>query len=130
MASIACFIDRGKADEILAGRAGDSRRTYPIELPGDSAVTLVGISFEEKSNRLIDIELGQAAFVQRQTRYWFDVGPSQLLGRITHLSDDARYSWLNQAVCVLSGEVRPQGPDRFDVVLEVSELVWEPMQVT
>jgi hypothetical protein len=59
-----------------------------------------------------------------------DDGPSQLLGRITHLSDDARYSWLNQAVCVLTGEVRPRGPDRFDVVLEVSELVWEPMQVT
>jgi hypothetical protein len=54
-------------------------------------------------------------------------GPSQLLGSITHLSDDARYSWLNQAVCILTGEVRPQGADHFDVILEVAELVWEPM---
>jgi hypothetical protein len=53
-----------------------------------------------------------------------------LLGSITHLSDDARYSWLNQAVCVLTGEVRPQAADGFEVVLEVSELVWEPMDGT
>lgn len=54
-------------------------------------------------------------------------GPSQLLGTITHLSDDARYSRLNQAVCVLTGEVRPEAAGHFDVILEVSELVWEPM---
>jgi hypothetical protein len=54
-------------------------------------------------------------------------GPSQLLGSITHLSEDARYSWLNQAICVLTGEVRPQADDRFEVVLEVSELIWEPI---
>lgn len=57
-------------------------------------------------------------------------GPSQLLGSITHLSDDIRYSWLNQAVCVLTGEVRPQDAGQFDVVLEVSELIWEPVAVT
>src|SRR5689334_22250864 len=78
MVSIACFIDRGKADEILPARASDGRRAHPIELPSNSAVTLVGISFEEKSNRLIDIQFGKAAFVQSQTRYRFDIGPSQL----------------------------------------------------
>jgi hypothetical protein len=57
-------------------------------------------------------------------------GPSRLLGTMTHLSDDARYSRLNQTVCVLTGEVRPRDADHFDVVLEVSELVWEPMDVT
>ncbi len=56
-------------------------------------------------------------------------GPSQLLGSITHLSDDARYSRLNQAFCVLAGEVGTQG-DQFDVVIEVSELIWEPMDGT
>src|SRR5438477_2803545 len=78
MASIACFIDRGKPDEILPARAGDGRRAYPIELPGDGAVTLVGISFEEKSDRLTDIELGQAAFVQGQTCHRLDISPGQL----------------------------------------------------
>lgn len=54
-------------------------------------------------------------------------GPSELLGSITHLSDDGRYSWLNQAVGVLTGQVRPIAPDQFDVVLEVAELVWQPV---
>jgi hypothetical protein len=52
---------------------------------------------------------------------------SRLLGRITHLSDDSRYRWLNEVTCVLAGEVRPGGGGSFDVVLEVSELVWEPL---
>ena len=54
-------------------------------------------------------------------------GPRHLLGSITHLSDDDRYRWLNDTLCVLTGEVRPQDGGRFDVVLEVSELVWEPL---
>jgi hypothetical protein len=57
-------------------------------------------------------------------------GPSQLLGSITHVSDDDRYRWLNQSFCVLTGEVRPQAADHFAVALEVSELVWEPLEVT
>lgn len=57
-------------------------------------------------------------------------GPSRLLGSITHLSADPGYTWLNQAVCVLTGEVRPQDAGQFDVVLEVSELIWEPMSAT
>ncbi len=51
---------------------------------------------------------------------------SHLLGSITHLSDDDRYSWLNDALCVLTGEVRRQPDGGFRVVLDVSELVWEP----
>lgn len=53
-------------------------------------------------------------------------GGRQLLGSITHLSDDDRYAWLNTAVCVLVGEVRPRSEGGFEVALEVSELVWEP----
>ena len=52
--------------------------------------------------------------------------PGQLLGSITHLSDDPNYVWLNQALCVLAGEVRPHEAGHFEVVLEVSQLVWEP----
>jgi len=53
-------------------------------------------------------------------------GRRQLLGSLTHLAGDERYRWLNQAVCVVTGEVHPQGDGRFDVVLDVAELVWEP----
>ncbi len=52
---------------------------------------------------------------------------SRLLGSITHLSDDGRYHWLNQVTGVLAGEVRPRDGGGFDVALEVSELVWEPL---
>jgi len=56
-----------------------------------------------------------------------DGGPSRLVGSMTHVSEDARYRWLNEAVCVLTGEVRPN-PDGtgFGVAVEVAELVWEP----
>jgi hypothetical protein len=39
----------------------------------------------------------------------------------THLSDDERYRWLNDVMCVRTGEVRPGEP-----ILDVAQLVWEP----
>ena len=56
-----------------------------------------------------------------------DDGSRPLLGSITHLSDDERYAWLNDTLCVLTGDVRPQPEGGFIVVIEVSELVWEPI---
>lgn len=54
-------------------------------------------------------------------------GASELVGSITHVTDDPRYAWLNTAVCALAGEVVPrEGGHGFDVVLEVAELRWEP----
>ena len=54
-------------------------------------------------------------------------GSRRLLGSITHLSHDDRYHWLNDVMCVLAGEVQPGAGGAFDVVLDVSELVWEPL---
>jgi hypothetical protein len=55
-------------------------------------------------------------------------GGRELVGGITHVSDDPRYAWLNNAFCALAGEVRPRsGGTGFDVVLEVSEIVWETL---
>jgi hypothetical protein len=57
-----------------------------------------------------------------------DSGMRQLLGTIQHVSDDDRYRWLNDRVCAVEGEVRPRTDGSgFDVVLEVSEMVWEPV---
>ena len=54
-------------------------------------------------------------------------GTSRLVGSLSHLSDDARYHWLNDAVCVLTGEVRPAADESgFVVAIEVAELIWEP----
>jgi hypothetical protein len=53
-------------------------------------------------------------------------GAHQLVGALTHLSNDARYSHLNDTLCTLTGEVRPRvGGAGFDVVVEVEQLVWE-----
>jgi Protein of unknown function (DUF3237) len=55
-----------------------------------------------------------------------DTGMRRLLGMAQHTSDDERYSWLNDRVCAVEGEVRPRSDDSgFDVALEVSEMVWE-----
>jgi hypothetical protein len=55
-----------------------------------------------------------------------DSGMRKLLGSLVHTTDDTRFRWLNDLVCAVEGEVRARtdGPG-FEVVLEVSEMVWE-----
>ena len=49
-----------------------------------------------------------------------------LLGTIQHITDDDRYAWLNDRVCAVEGEVRPRADGAgFDVILDVSLMVWE-----
>jgi hypothetical protein len=56
-----------------------------------------------------------------------ETGVRQLVGAVTHLSDDDRYSWLNDMLCALTGEVRPRAEGGgFDVVVEVEQLIWQP----
>jgi Protein of unknown function (DUF3237) len=58
------------------------------------------------------------------------VGPTQmreLVGSVTHVSDDDRYRWLNDRLCVITGEVRPDTQGGFEVVVDVAELVWEAL---
>ncbi len=45
----------------------------------------------------------------------------QIVCWLTHVSDDPRYRWLNDVVCVGTGEVRPEG-----LYIDVAELIWEP----
>ena len=55
-----------------------------------------------------------------------DSGMRQLLGSLVHTTDAPRYRWLNDRVCAVEGEVRPRTDGSgFEVVLEVSEMVWE-----
>jgi hypothetical protein len=55
-------------------------------------------------------------------------GQRQLVGSIAHTTDDLRYRWLNDRVCAVAGEVRPRDDHRgFEVAIEVSDLVWEPL---
>jgi hypothetical protein len=55
-----------------------------------------------------------------------DAGMRRLLGSLMHTTDDPRYRWLNDRVCAVEGEVRPRTDGSgFEVVFEVSEMVWE-----
>jgi hypothetical protein len=54
-------------------------------------------------------------------------GVNRLVGAITHVSDAEHYGWLNTVVCAVAGVVQPRANDaKLDVVLDVSQLVWEP----
>ena len=55
-------------------------------------------------------------------------GRRQIVGTVSHLSDNDRYRRLNDVVCVCVGEVRaPENPNRnsSDLIIDVAELVWE-----
>jgi hypothetical protein len=45
----------------------------------------------------------------------------------THLSDDARYQWLNDSVSVGVGEVREPPGAAVELVIDWSELIWQPI---
>lgn len=54
-------------------------------------------------------------------------GMRELIGGITHITDDPRYAWLDNAYYALVGEVRPRSSGSgFDVLLDVSAIVREP----
>lgn len=59
----------------------------------------------------------------------YPVGRRQIVGTVLHLSDAEPYRRLNDVVCVCVGEVRARAePDGSpDLVLDVAELVWEPI---
>jgi hypothetical protein len=57
-----------------------------------------------------------------------DSGMRRLLGSLVHTTDAPRYSWLNALVCAVEGEVRSRSDGAgFEVVFEVSEMVWEEL---
>ena len=53
----------------------------------------------------------------------------ELVGSMTHITDDDDYRRLNDVVCALAGEVRPRATGSgYEVVLDVAELIWEPLE--
>jgi Protein of unknown function (DUF3237) len=59
-------------------------------------------------------------------------GRRQVVGAAWHFADSERYSWLNDSVCAISGEVRapllpPDEIKQGDVklVFDVAEIIWE-----
>jgi hypothetical protein len=59
----------------------------------------------------------------------YPTGRRQVVGTVVHLADRDPYRRLNDVVCVCAGEVRrlPPHEDSVDLVLDVAELIWEPI---
>jgi len=59
----------------------------------------------------------------------YPAGRRQVVGSVVHLSDSDRYSRLNDVVAMCVGEVRAPalGGGEADLVMDVAELVWEPI---
>jgi hypothetical protein len=54
-------------------------------------------------------------------------GKRQIVVAAVHLSDDARYKWLNTVLAVGTGEVRAEGAAGSVLLIDWHELVWEPI---
>jgi hypothetical protein len=50
----------------------------------------------------------------------------QVVGSVTHATDDEAYAWLDGVLGAVAGEVR----GGREIVLDVAEVVWEPLGVT
>ena len=57
----------------------------------------------------------------------YPIGRRQIVGAVTHLCNRDDYRWLNDSIAVSTGEVRTTG-DRTELVIDVAELVWEPLE--
>jgi hypothetical protein len=57
----------------------------------------------------------------------FPVGRRQIVVSALHLSDHPSYKWLNMTLAVGVGEVRSRGELPAELVIEWSEVIWEPI---
>ena len=117
------YLAEGRADGVLAGRLRAANFPQRRTEEGPFRPDLRGV-----------VETDDGATVLLELRGYgraYPAGRRQVVGSVLHLSDDERYRRLNDVVCVCVGEVRtPSDPDAEspDLVLDVAELVWEPLE--
>lgn len=128
------YFAEGRCDGRIAGRfrgANHPRRrtdrTFQTNLQGV-------IETPDGAAILVDIEgYGRPHPIRRR----------QVVMVLRHLCESERYRWLNDALCVATGEVRSAGNEEepvatddsataaikstIEVVLDVAEVVWEPV---
>ena len=54
-------------------------------------------------------------------------GRRQIVVSATHLSDHENYRWLNDSLAVGEGEVRTVSDGHVELVIDWSEVIWEPI---
>jgi hypothetical protein len=115
------FFAEGTCEGAIAGRFRGAN--FPLRRTADGP-------FQPDFRAVIETDDGATVLVE-----WhgygraYPVGRRQVVGAVTHLSDHVSYRRLNDVVCVCVGEVRASAdPNQgSDLVLDVAELVWEPL---
>jgi hypothetical protein len=57
----------------------------------------------------------------------YPAGRRQIVISAVHLSDHEKYRWLNDSLAVGEGEVRSLSEDQVELVIDWSEIIWEPI---
>jgi hypothetical protein len=111
------FIAEGRCEGSISGRFRGAnhprRRTDLTYLPDFQGV----IETDDGARLVFDLRGYGRAYPEASR---------QVVGFVTHVSGDERYRRLNDVVCAVAGEVRA-GEDETHIVLDVAELVWEPL---
>lgn len=85
-------------------------------------------TFEPDFQGIIETEDGATVFFEyRGYGRAYPAGRRQIVVAATHLCDDPRYAWLNDSLAVGVGEVRTREGGHVELVIDWSELVWEPI---
>lgn len=85
-------------------------------------------TFEPNFQGVIETNDGAAIFFDyRGYGRAYPAGRRQIVIAGFHLSDHENYHWLNDSLAVGVGEVRTISPDLVELVIDWSELVWEPI---
>lgn len=78
---------------------------------------------------IIDTEDGATIVVDiRGYGRAYPVGARQVVVALTHVSDHPHYRHLNDSMSVGCGEVRRLSDDDTELVIDVRELIWEPIE--
>jgi hypothetical protein len=113
------FIAEGRADGRLSGRLRAAN--YPHRrVDGTLTPDLRGVLETDDGAAVLFAWQGYARAGSNDVR--------ELVGSITHVSDDDRYRWLNDRIGTVVGEVRPRVGGGSTVAIEVREIVWEPLE--
>lgn len=85
-------------------------------------------TFEPNFQGVIETPEGATIFFEyRGYGRAYPVGRRQIVASAFHLSDHADFKWLNDTLSVGVGEVRARGEQGAELVIEWSELIWEPI---
>lgn len=85
-------------------------------------------TFEPNFQGVIETTDGATIFFEyRGYGRAYPVGRRQIVAVAFHLSDHDKYRWLNDSLAMGIGEVRTRSDEQVELVIEWSEIVWEPI---